>query len=139
MASFTVFLIGYGNQVPEDFLERLESTGSDGCLVLDIRARRQSWAWSYTAPQVEFVIKKVGHDYIWLHELGNAGNGHKELRLINEQWGMLALEALVRKSSRPVVLMCAERLSQNCHRRGVANKLAERLGRAGDQLEIRFL
>ena len=138
MASYTLFLIGYGNQVPDEFLDRLGMAGSNGCLVLDVRARRRSWAWSYTGPQTELVINKFGHDYIWLYELGNTGNGRK-VQLVNEPWGMLALEALLRKSKQPVVLMCAERLSRNCHRRVVAERLAERLAEAGDQLEIRTL
>ena len=136
MTRYTIFLIGYGNQVPEDFLARLEMASSE-CLVLDVRARRTSWAWSYTGPQVEFLFKKHGHDYIWLSELGNCGNG--KVQLVNEPMGMMALENLVRRSRLPVVLLCAERLSQSCHRRVVADKLAERLARAGDQLEIRTL
>lgn len=139
MKIFTLYLIGYGNQVPDTFFERLEDgSPANGWLVLDIRIRRRSWAWSYSGPQVEFIFKKRGHDYIWVHELGNTGTKH-EIHLVNAAAGLMALERKIRHSSRPVVLLCAERLSSKCHRSLVAEKLSRRLQAAGDQLEIRFL
>lgn len=140
MADFTVYLIGYGNQMPEDLCDRFPTAfAGEGCLVLDVRARRRSWAWSYSGPQCEFVFKKLGHDYIWLPQLGATRNGDP-VHLIDEEFGLLALESLVRKhTDQPVLLLCAERLSDKCHRRLVAEKLAERLARVGDQLEVRPL
>lgn len=140
---FTLYLIGYGNQIPEAFFGRLEgslpSANGDSCLIIDVRQCRRSWAWSYSGPQVEYVIKKRGHHYIWLHELGlDRSNAHR-VQLVNEPAGMMALEQQVRHSKRPVVLLCAELLSARCHRLGVARKLAERLELDGDQLEIRPL
>jgi len=130
---FTIYLIGYGNQVPADFLKRLELAG-DQVLVIDVRSRRKSWARSYTTPQVEYLFKKAGHDYLWLPELG--GDGHDG---IGEAFGMMALEIQIRKQHLPVVLMCAERLSSRCHRTRVAEELRQRLELAGDQLDIRPL
>lgn len=137
---FTLYLIGYGNQVPERFFERLEGSlptqNGDSCLLIDVRRNRRSWAWSYSGPQVEFVVKKRGHQYIWLHELGNVGNA-SHVGLINEPAGLMALEQQIRHSKRPVVLLCAELRSRDCHRSVVARKLAERLESDGDELEIR--
>ena len=139
---FTLYLIGYGNQIPEAFFDRLEgslpSINGDSCLIIDVRRRRRSWAWSYSGPQIEYIVKKQGHHYIWLHELGNEGNANR-IRLANEPAGMMALEQQVRHSKRPVVLLCAELLSANSHRSLVARKLAERLEADGDRLEIRPL
>jgi len=134
---YTIFLIGYGNQIPEQFLERLE-LASDECLVLDIRVRRKSWAQAYSVPNVEPLFKKRGHDYIWVYALGNTGNNHK-VQLADEIGGMWQLERLLRSSRLPIVLMCCERLSSGCHRQVVAEKLSARLVGSGDSLEIRKL
>lgn len=131
---FTLYLIGYGNETPEPFLERLELAG-ERVLVMDVRSRRRSWAWSYSGPQVEMLFKRAGHSYIWLPELG--GNGQVED--ISYLFGMQCLEVQVRKDDLPVVLMCAERLSTDCHRSELARQLQKRFESAGDQLEIRPL
>jgi uncharacterized protein (DUF488 family) len=81
------------------------------------------------------VFKAGGHDYIWLHELGNIYR-QSGIRLVNEPAGMMALEAQIKKSLVPVVLLCAELLSTNCHRRVVAEMLAGRLAGQGHELEI---
>lgn len=131
---FTLYLIGYGNQAPAELFERLELAG-ERVMVIDVRSRRRSWAWSYSGPQVEFLFKKQGHQYLWLPELG--GDGQTDG--INELFGLMALEMQVKQRRLPVVLLCAERLSTRCHRAAVAEKLRQRLELAGDQLEIRPL
>jgi uncharacterized protein (DUF488 family) len=131
---FTLYLIGYGNETPEPFLERLEMAGEQ-VMVVDVRSRRRSWAWSYSGPQVEMLFKKAGHDYIWLPGLG--GNGQVED--IAYLFDMQAAEVQIRNGRLPVVLMCAERLSTDCHRAELARQLQERFESAGDQLEIRPL
>lgn len=136
MAQYKLYLIGYGNQIPDDFFDRLEIAG-ESCLVLDVRARRRSWCWSYSSPQVEYVIKKRGHHYIWLYELGAERNGKNgDVKLLNEAVGLMALDQQIRRSRLPVVLLCAERNSNECHRSVVARRLAVRLERAGDALTI---
>lgn len=131
---FTLYLIGYGNEAPEPFLERLAFAGEQ-VMVLDVRARRRSWAWSYCGPQVEMLFKNAGHDYIWLPGLG--GNGQVEDT--GYLFGMQCLEAQVRGSRLPVVLLCAERLSTACHRAGLAQRLQQKFASTGDLLEIRPL
>lgn len=137
MMEFYVYLIGYGNNVPKDFFDRLELAGEQ-VLVVDVRARRRSWAWSYSAPQVETVFRKRGHDYMWLRGLATIRDNGQVLDTV-EIFGLQALEVQVRRQGLPVVLMCGERLSQDCHRSAVAQKLRERLEAAGDHLEIRPL
>lgn len=132
---YQLYLIGYGNQVPDDFFARLEEH-QNGFLVIDVRARRRSWAYSYSAPQVEYLFTKRGHHYLWFGELGAAGGNGRRVELVNEQVGLWGLETQIRRSSRPVVLLCAERLSRDCHRSVVADRLAERLAKAGDVLEV---
>jgi len=131
---YTLYLIGYGNETPEPFLERLELAGEQ-VMVVDVRSRRQSWAWSYTGPQVEMTFKNAGHDYIWLPGLG--GNGQVEGT--DYLFGMQAVEVQIRKETLPVVLMCAERLSTVCHRAGLARRLQQRFESAGDELVVRPL
>lgn len=130
---FTLYLIGYGNEPPVEFFDRLEFAGQE-VIVIDVRSRRRSWAWSYSAPQVEYLFKKQGHDYLWLPELGGDGDNG-----VGQMFGMMALETQIRKRRLPVVLLCAERLSTNCHRAQVAERLRKRLELAGDHLEIRPL
>lgn len=135
---YVIYLTGYGNQTPDKFFERIEYAG-DSCLILDVRARRRSWARSYTGPTTELVCNQRGHRYLWLHELGSASYNGGEVELVNEPVGMMALECQVRRAEIPVVLMCAELRSTDCHRLVVARRFAERLQHAGDELEIRFL
>jgi len=132
---FTLYLIGYGNEVPAQLFERLEMAG-ERVLVIDVRSRRRSWAWSYSAPQVEYVFKTAGHDYIWLPALGSYA---LKRRTTNLTYGLRALEIQVRKQGLPVVLLCAERLSTHCHRAEIAKLLQQRLEEDGDHLEIRPL
>lgn len=131
---FTLYLIGYGNEAPAQLFERLEMAGQE-VMVIDVRSRRKSWAWAYSAPQVEYLFKKEGHDYLWLPGLGGDGSDNG----ISRAFGMMALETQIRKLRLPVVLLCAERLSTTCHRTRVAESLRERLERTGDHLEIRPL
>lgn len=140
MTIFTLYLIGYGNQVPEEFFTRLEERSPNGStwLVVDVRARRRSWAWSYSAGHIDNLFQQRGHVYIWMIELGNEGNRH-EVRLVNEQVGLWALEMQLRRSRRPVILLCAERLSSRCHRSAIAGMMARRLEAKGDRLEVRRL
>ena len=140
MTIFTLYLIGYGNQVPDEFFKRLEegSPNGDTWLVLDIRARRRSWAWSYSAGHIDNLFHQRGHVYVWMIELGNEGN-HQEVQLVNERIGLWALERQLRHSKRPVILLCAERLSSHCHRSAIAEMLARRLEAKGDRLEVRTL
>lgn len=134
---YTIYLAGYGNQVPDQLFERLE-TVADSLLVIDVRAIRKSWARAYTGSVVEDVVKKRGHDYIWLRQLGNA-NRNSQVQLIDEVVGMWALEQQIRRSALPIVLLCAERLSTRCHRSVVAEMLRARLEADGDHLEVRPL
>lgn len=132
---YKIYLAGYGNQLPARLMERIEAGAGEHCLVLDVRARRMSWCRAYTGPGTERVFKAGGHDYIWLHELGSLY--HKSgVRLVNEPAGMMALEAQIKKSQVPVVLLCAELLSKDCHRRVIAEKLAGRLAGQGHELEV---
>jgi uncharacterized protein (DUF488 family) len=133
---YTIYLIGYGNQEPAAFLDRLEYL--DRALVLDIRARRNSWCWDYRGDRLGDLLKRDGHQYLWIPDLGSVGyNG--EMKLLNEPVGMMALEAQVDRSELPIVLLCAELRSSECHRAEVARRLADRLARRGICLEIRPL
>jgi uncharacterized protein (DUF488 family) len=131
--SYTIYLIGYGNQRPAAFLDRLDYL--DRALVLDIRARRKSWCWDYCGDRIGDLLKHQGHQYLWIPELGSVGyNGGT--KLLNEPVGMMALEAQVDRSELPIVLLCAELRSSECHRAEVARRLADRLARRGIRLEI---
>lgn len=132
---FTLYLIGYGNETPGPFLERLETGAGDQILVLDVRSRRRSWAHSYTGDATEMLFKKAGHDYIWLPGLGGNGQATETDYL----FGLQAAEVQIRMERLPVVLMCAERLSTVCHRSRLAEALRERFESAGDELVVRPL
>jgi len=135
--SFTIYLIGYGNQGPTQFLKRLEPV--EPALVLDIRARRNSWCWNYRYNRLGDLLRRAGHEYMWLPDLGNANGHNGKIRLVNEAFGMMALEAQMDRSDLPIVLLCAEFRSTDCHRAEVARRLAERLAKRGIKLEVRGL
>lgn len=131
VAQYELWLIGYGNQMPEKLFQRLEDFHARW-LVIDVRASRRSWCRLY-GPGLEWATKQRGHDYIWLPQLSRNEKGRFE----DIEFGLKALEAKVRTSRLPVVLLCSERLSHDCHRLAIARLLSARFRSRADDLEVR--
>jgi len=105
-----VLTIGYGGKMPDLFFEELESMKVD--VVVDVRENPfRAFLNAYTKKGLE---KCLGDRYVWIRELGNKS---RELppTLVDEEEGLRKLRELMKKHRR-IVLLCAEKDENRCHR-----------------------
>jgi len=115
-----VLTIGYGEKKPKNFFEELEKL--QPCHVVDVRRDPfHAFLGVYTKPYLD---KRVP-DYLWLGELGNK---RKTLppEYVNEKLGFAKLLWLAQIVNR-IVLLCAEKDENRCHRKFVKEKLQKLL------------
>ena len=119
-----VLTIGYGGKRPHEFFDELDRLSAD--LVVDVRRDPfHAFLGVYTKPSLERRLK----NYVWIRELGNR---HKSLPpvLVDEKAGLLRLLALIRtRHPKRVVLLCAEKDEERCHRAYVKRLVEEKLRR----------
>ena len=118
-----VLTIGYGGKRPTKFLTELENMNPD--LVIDVRRdATKAFLGFYTYKHLEKVISH----YVWLPDLGNARKALPPV-LINEEAGLekALLNILMLKKCDTVVLLCAEKDENRCHRKYVKEKLQKLL------------
>ena len=114
----TLMTIGYGGKKPAEFFSELEKMSPD--YIVDVRENpHRAYLGCYTKAHFE---KRLEH-YIWIKELGNRS---RELppQLVNEEAGMTKLEELCEGTNR-IVLLCAEKDEERCHRRYVKKRIME--------------
>ena len=121
-----IMTIGYGGKRPHDFFTELKSLKPD--LVIDVRRNpHHAFLGIYTLASLK---KRVEH-YVWIHELGNK---KKTLppELIDEGVGLGKAIGMIQawKANR-VVLLCAEKDENRCHRKYVKEKLQRLLNPPG--------
>ena len=127
MTDLTLYTIGYGNRPPAEFFALLPAD----CTLIDVRYKPGGWSPSYNKSALE---QRLGRRYLHFPALGNA-SGSADIwtpPLVLAPDVPDILEALVSlmqcdATTGPVVLMCAEREANRCHRRLVAQALAERV------------
>jgi len=105
--------------MPDRFFEELESLEPD--IIVDVRENPfRAFLNAYTKRELE---KCLGDRYIWIRELGNKS---RELppTLVDEEEGLRKLRALMEKHRR-VVLLCAEKDENRCHRGYIKDKMRE--------------
>jgi uncharacterized protein (DUF488 family) len=106
----TIDTIGYGGKKPDDFFAELEALNPD--LVVDVREKpHRAFLGVYTMPQLQ---KRLGSRYVWIRELGNKTRMMPPT-LVDEEAGLKKLQELASRHER-IVLLCAEKLEENCHR-----------------------
>lgn len=108
--------IGYGGKKPTDFFNEIEQLKP--CCVVDVRRDPfHAFLNVYTKPSLEKRIM----NYVWIPELGNK---LKTLppEYVNEKIGFAKLEELMRLFNR-VVLLCAEKDEDRCHRKWIKEKV----------------
>lgn len=117
-----VLTIGYGGKRPQDFFNELEELKPD--LIIDVRRNpHRAFLGVYTFKPLNRRLK----NYIWIEELGN------KLRvlppvLIDEVIGLQkAMKAIKTSEAERVVLLCAEKDENRCHRKYVKEKLQKLL------------
>ncbi len=120
--------IGYGGKKPDDFFRELDSLNPD--IVVDVRENPfNAFLGVYTLPQLE---KRLGSKYTWIKELGNKTR-EMPPTLVDEEIGLGRLKELAMKHER-IVLLCAEKLEENCHRSYVKKRFQELISEDGEAL-----
>ena len=115
----TIETIGYGGKKPKDFFAELESLNPD--IVVDVRENpHRAYLGVYTLPQLQ---KRLGSKCVWIEELGNKTR-EMPPTLVDEKAGLKKLQELAQMHER-IVLLCAEKLEENCHRGYVKNRFIE--------------
>ena len=139
-----VFTIGYGGRGKEDFLALLKANGVQ--TVVDIRLRPDRacmgiWVRARDPRQgIERLLSDAGIGYRSLIELGNVFLGYPEgewqrryQELLNSSGGLLT--AGLTGIPDPICLLCAEKRVAECHRKQVAEFLAQYKGAEVHHLE----
>ena len=116
-----VSLIGYGGtKKPKDFFARIKQMNVD--LVVDVREDPfHAYLTPYKKPQLE---KNLKDKYLWIPELGNKTRDINNIQLVDEEKGLQKLLELAKKHDH-IVLLCAEKKDEACHRSYVRNRLLE--------------
>jgi len=118
-----ISLLGYGGTRPRDFYAKIRQMRPD--LVVDVREDPyHACLGVYTKPQLQ---KKLKDKYVWIPELGNKTRNIKNIQLVDEEKGLQKLLELV-KTHRHIVLLCAEKKDEDCHRSYVRKCLLQRVG-----------
>lgn len=119
-----ILTIGYGGKKPTDFFKELEDMEPD--YVVDVReSPHRAYLGSYTKAHLE----KRLPNYLWIRELGNKSRSFPPT-LVDEVEGLRQLEELCRNSTR-IVLLCAEKDEERCHRSYVKEKIKSILENQG--------
>ncbi|MGC8792945.1 MAG: DUF488 family protein [Bryobacteraceae bacterium] len=120
-----IYSIGHSTRKLEELVAVLRHYGIQR--VVDIRhfpASRHNP--QFNREQLEAALPAAGIEYRWLVELGGYRSGGYLAHMATEEFarGLAELERLARE--RPTAFMCAEIKWFQCHRRRVADALAER-------------
>ncbi len=141
-----LFTIGYEGAKLDDFVEALRAAKID--VLLDIReipvSRRRGFSKTVLGQTVEASgiayrhERQLGSPKVIRHRLREDGNYDRFFRdfgrYLDKQWELL--EALAAELKGNVALMCYEKDHTDCHRRSVAEALAELLGKTPIHLGV---
>jgi uncharacterized protein (DUF488 family) len=141
-----LFTIGYEGAKLDDFVETLRAAKID--VLLDIReipvSRRRGFSKTALGEAVEALgiayrhERQLGSPKAIRHRLREDGDYARFFReferYLAQQWGLL--EALAQELKGNVALMCYEKDHTDCHRRSVAEALAELLGKTPIHLGV---
>ncbi len=128
-----IHTVGYGGRPPHEFVALLQERGIS--LVVDVRARpdrANMGAYSLARDEergIRGLLGRAGIRYLSLVELGNPflefEDWKERYRRLLAGSGELLTERL-RALPESFCLLCAEKRSEECHRRLLADYLAER-------------
>lgn len=128
-----IYTIGYGGRKPQEFLSLL--IGKDIRAVVDVRLRPdRSRMGIYVKAKdpkkgIQNLLDGAGIQYFSFIELGNIfrdmDDWSQRYRCLMDQAGDLLTEQL-RRVPTPFCLMCAEKHSDECHRKIIGEYLVEK-------------
>jgi uncharacterized protein (DUF488 family) len=134
----TLATIGYQSATMRSFLETLVSANVK--LLVDVRAVAMSRRPGFAKTALSANLHEAGIDYLHFRKLGTppdgraaarAGNHDEMHRIFREQLATPAAQDELRllselvQGARPVAIMCFEAEARYCHRRIVANAVAD--------------
>lgn len=113
-----ILTIGYGGKKPKDFFRELQAL--QPCLVVDVRRDpKHAFLGVYTRTGLASRIP----NYEWIPELGNKKKCLPP-EYVDEEVGFAKLRLLMSKHPR-IVLLCAEKDENRCHRKWIKEKVLE--------------
>ena len=119
-----ILTFGYGNrknyQQLIDYFEQYQVS-----FLIDVRIRPRAWSRKWYGDSVEKLCISKGIKYISKSALGNTSGNAKWLPPDKEEAKKSLDEVAELVSSGTVLLMCAEKDWNRCHRTEVANKLEQ--------------
>ena len=113
-----ILTIGYGGKKPTEFF--IELNKLQPCLVVDVR-RNPNHAFLRAYTRIGLMTKIPRYD--WIPELGNRLTTLPP-EYMHEALGFEILRWLMTRHSR-IVLLCAEKDENRCHRKWIKEKLQE--------------
>ena len=118
----TLYTLGYGQALPDVVLAKLPAD----VILLDVRDSPGGWHQGYTAAALH---KRLGARYFGCPLLGNVGRTANKWQAPSELIAMGLIDGIVAEmqEGREFCLFCAERAVSNCHRRFIADAIADRL------------
>jgi len=136
----TLFTIGYEKASQADVLAALEAAGV--ATLIDVRDRPQSRRAGFSKRQLAAGVEEIGLSYVHLKALGTPPEGREAnrtrqwerfWRIVEDKLATAEAEVDLQRAaelalSAPSCLLCYEASWQICHRRRVAEILAERHG-----------
>lgn len=118
----TLYTIGYTAGIDADLLAR--AVVGEGMMLVDTRfsPRSRNPQWNKSRLQ-----ETMGEHYRWVQEVGNVNyKGEGEIELLSPSMGIPIVIRLLEQS--PVILMCGCWNVHECHRKTVAEMVAEACG-----------
>ncbi len=127
-----IYTIGYGGRKPQEFLDLLIERGIRAIVDVRLRPDRSSMG-VYTKAKdadkgIEALLAGAGIAYYSFIELGNVfrdlDDWQRRYQQLMDQAGDLLTQRLL-EVAEPFCLMCAEKRTDQCHRKLVADHLAK--------------
>ncbi len=120
-----IYTIGHGTRPLESFIGILKAHGIE--LLMDVRAFPSSRKFPWFGKELlEKALQKSGIQYVHYPELGGFRKGGYEAFVKTNDFSSSINRLLEIIGERKAAIMCAELLWWRCHRRYIANILAER-------------
>jgi len=120
-----VYTVGYSNRTSKEFIDILKAYNIG--LLVDVRRFPKSRVveWSESS-KLRKILEDEGIEYIWLGDLlGGFREGGYKAYMETEDYkkGLEKLVEAIKRSEKPVAIMCREKLWFKCHRRFISDSL----------------
>jgi len=120
-----VYTVGHSNRTSKEFIDILKAYNIG--LLVDVRRFPKSRVveWSESS-KLRKILEDEGIEYIWLGDLlgGFREGGYKAyMETENYKKGLEKLIEAIKRSEKPVAIMCREKLWFKCHRRFISDSL----------------